>query len=96
MDPILTSLITNAPIAGAVISTVLLFLKRQKEQGEEFKTTLGQIIESNASSAKTIAEQTALTHKEMAEQLSQVAHEVSRVVDRLDRAEFRQLPKDAA
>jgi hypothetical protein len=78
MDTIISSLVSNAPIAAAVLATVMLFLKRQKEQGDEFRTTLGQIIDTNSA-----------TNKAIADQVATLSHEVSRVVDRMDRAEFR-------
>lgn len=70
---VVSSLVANAPVGGAVILTVLLFLKRQKEQGDEFRATLGQIIDTQSKRDEA-----------MAAQVGRIANELTRLSDRLD------------
>ncbi len=67
IEPVISSLVANAPIAAAVLATVTMFLKYLRERDTLF-----------IQSQKTVADQ-----------LQGVAHEMGRIVDRLDRAEFR-------
>lgn len=70
---LVSSLVSNAPIAAAVIATVILFLKRQREQGDEFRATLGQIIDTQSKRDQA-----------MTEQVGRIATELTRLSDQLD------------
>lgn len=70
---LVSSLVSNAPIAAAVIATVILFLKRQKEQGDEFRATLGQIIDVQSKRDEA-----------MTAQVGRIAAELTRLSDQLD------------
>jgi hypothetical protein len=67
-----SSLVSNAPIAAAVIATVILFLRRQKEQGDEFRATLSQIIDTQSKRDQA-----------MTDQVGKIAIELGRMSDQL-------------
>lgn len=79
-----SSLVSNAPIGAAVIATVILFLKRQKEQGDEFRATLGQIIDVQSKRDEA-----------MTAQVGRIANELTRLSDRLDEHDHANRPRAA-
>lgn len=79
-----SSLVSNAPIGAAVIATVILFLKRQKEQGDEFRATLGQIIDVQSKRDEA-----------MTAQVGRIATELTRLSDRLDEHDTLNRPRVA-